>query len=294
MQGWIRDIRFAARQLMKSPGFTIAGVLSLAIGIGINTAMFSNMDAVVLHPLVVPQLDRVVTVAEQSSRGTYEQVTLANYEDWTRQNRSIEALAVRSEDAMTLTGSGDAAEVEAAVTSANFFSVLRARPLFGRLYSEDECRSGRNSVAVLAYGFWQRKFGGDPAILRQKIELDQHSYAIVGVMPKTMQYPSQVDVYLPFAPTPPEFADRSTHRYLVTGRLRDHVTVKQAQAEMHGIAERLARAYPAMNAGWSVHVERHRSLVRRPSAVLPAAIFGRGIEPRGERLRVAKSCEVRQ
>ena len=255
MPMWIWDIRFAARQLIKSPGFTVAALLSLAIGIGINTAMFSNMDAVVLHPLAVPQLDRVVTVAEQSSRGTYEWVTLANYEDWTRQSRSFEALAVRREDAMTLTGSGDAAQVEAAVTSANFFSALRAHPLLGRLYSEEECRQGRNLVAVLAYGLWQRKFGGDPAILGRTIELDQRTYTILGVMPKTMQYPSQADVYLPFAPSPPQLADRSTHDYLVTARLRDHVTVKQSQAEMQTLAGRLAQAYPTTNAGWSVHVE---------------------------------------
>jgi putative ABC transport system permease protein len=255
MPTWIGDIRFAARQLIKSPGFTVAAVLSLAIGIGINTAMFSSMDAVVLHPLAVPQLDRVATVAEQSSHGANERVTLADYEDWTRQSRSFEALAVRSEVPRTLTGSGDAAQVEAALTSANFFSVLRARPLLGRLYSEDECRPGRNSVAILAYGLWQRKFGGDPAILGRTIELDQRTYTILGVMPKTMQYPSLADVYLPFAPSPQQLADRASHDYLVTARLRDNVTVKQAQAEMQTLAGHLAQAYPETNAGWSAHVE---------------------------------------
>ena len=255
MPTWIGDIRFAARQLIKSPGFTVAAVLSLAIGIGINTAMFSSMDAVVLHPLAVPQLDRVATVAEQSSHGANERVTLADYEDWTRQSRSFEALAVRREEPRTLTGSGDAAQVEAALTSANFFSVLRARPLLGRLYSEDECRPGRNSVAILAYGLWQRKFGGDPAILGRTIELDQRTYTILGVMPKTMQYPSLADVYLPFAPSPQQLADRASHDYLVTARLRDNVTVKQAQAEMQTLAGHLAQAYPETNAGWSAHVE---------------------------------------
>lgn len=255
MRIWIQDIRFAVRQLIKSPGFTVAAVLSLAVGIGINTAMFSNMDAVVLHPLAVPRLDRVVTVAEQSPRGTYERVALANYEDWTRETRSLEGLAVRSEDAKTLTGSGNAAQVEAAVTSANFFSVLRARPLLGRLYSEDECRPGRDSVAILAYGFWQTKFGGEPAVLGRKIELDQHTYTVVGVMPKTMQYPSTADVYLPFAPSPQQLTDRSTHNFVVIARLRNTVAVRQVQAEMQTIAEHLAQAYPATNTGWSVHVE---------------------------------------
>jgi predicted permease len=259
LQNLLQDVRYAVRQLWKSPGFTVAAVLSLAIGIGINTALFSNMDAVVLHPLAVPQLDRVVTVAEQQahsrSDGFYDAVTLANYEDWARQSRSFESLAVRTQADMTLTGNGDAAHIEAALTSANFFTVLRATPQIGRVYSDDESRFGRDSVAVLSYGLWQRRFANDPAVLGRSIELDQRKYTIVGVMPKTMQYPSTADIYLPLAPTPAQLGNRSAHDYLVTARLRDGITVKQAQAEMQTLAKHLAMAYPASNAGWSVHVE---------------------------------------
>ena len=259
MHTLIQDLRYAIRQLWKSPGFTIAAVLSLAIGIGINTAIFSNMDAVVLHPLAVPQLDRVVTVAEQSARSSYasgyEQVALANYEDWARQSRSFESLAVRTEADKTLTGNGDAAHVEATLTSAEFFTVLRATPQLGRVYSEAECRPGKDQVAVLSYGLWQQRFAGDPGVLGRTIELDQRTYTIVGVMPKTMQYPSMADVYLPFAPTPEQLANRAAHEYVVTARLRDGVTDKQAQAEMKTVAEHLAQAYPATNSDWSVHVE---------------------------------------
>ena len=259
MSSLLQDLRYAVRQLWRSPGFTIAAVLSLAIGIGINTAIFSNMDAVVLHPLAVPQLDRVVTVAEQNARSSYasgyEQVALANYEDWARQSRSFESLAVRTQADKTLTGNGDAAHVEATLTSAEFFTVLRATPQFGRVYSEAECRPGQDSVAVLSYGLWQRRFAGDPSVLGRTIELDQRTYSIVGVMPKTMQYPSTADIYLPFAPTPEKLANRGAHDYVVTARLRDGVTDKQAQAEMQTLAEHLAQAYPATNSGWSVHVE---------------------------------------
>jgi predicted permease len=259
MHTLFQDLRYAVRQLWKSPGFTIAAVLSLAIGIGINTAIFSNMDAVVLHPLAVPQLDRVVTVAEQNARSSYatgyEQVALANYEDWARQSRSFESLAVRTQADMTLTGNGDASHVEAALTSAGFFTVLRAEPQLGRVYNESETRPGRDSVAVLSYGLWQQRFAGDPAVLGRTIELDQRTYSIVGVMPKTMQYPSTADIYLPFAPTPEQLANRATHDYVVTARLRDGITYKQAQAEMKTLAEHLAQAYPATNLGWSVHVE---------------------------------------
>jgi putative ABC transport system permease protein len=255
MRMLLQDLRYAIRQLRKSPGFTIAAVLTLTIGIGANTAVFSSMDAVVLHPLAVPQLDRVVTVAEQQDRSGFGQATLANYEDWSRQSRSFESLAVRDTADMSLTGAGDAAHVRAAQTSANFFTVLRTQALMGRVFQESECQRGRDAVAVLNYGFWQRRFGSDPAVMGRKIQLDQREFTIVGVMPKTMQYPSDADLYLPLAPTPQQLGNRSTHQYLVTGRLREGVTVRQAQAEMRILAERLAQAYPATNLGWSVKVE---------------------------------------
>ena len=159
MQTVLQDLRYAARQLWKSRGFTLAAISSLAIGIGINAAVFSNMDAVVLHPLAVPRLDRVVTVAEQnaqlSSSYGYQWVALANYQDWARQSRSFESMAVRTHADMTLTGGGDAAHVEAALTSAEFFSVLQATPQLGRVYGAAECHPGQDSVAVLSYGLWQ-------------------------------------------------------------------------------------------------------------------------------------------
>lgn len=255
MQTLLQDLRYAVRQLRKSPGFTFAAVLTLSIGIGANTAIFSSMDAVVLRPLAVPQLDRVMTVAEQQERGDYEQVALANYEDWARQSRSFEDLAIRRRADMSLTGVGDAAHIQAAITSANFFTVLRAKPVLGRVFGENECAPGRDAVAVLNYGFWQRRFGADPAVLGRKIELDQREYTIVGVMPKTLQYPSDADIFTPLAPTAEQLSDRARHDYLVAGRLRSGVTVKQAQAEMQTIATHLAEAYPASNQGRSVHVE---------------------------------------
>ena len=255
MQTLLQDLRYALRNLAKSPGFTLAAILTLTIGIGANTAIFSNMDAVILHPLGVPQLDRVVTVAEQLDRGGYQPVALANFADWSRLSRSFQELAVRTTADMNLSGDGDAARVRTALTSANFFSVLRAQPFMGRVYDPTECQPGRDAVAVLNFGFWQRRFAGDPSVLGRKIDLDQRQYTIVGVMPKTVQYPSDADIFLPLAPTSLQLSNRTTHDYLVTGRLRDGVTVKQAQAEMRTLAERLAQTYPASNLGRSVKVE---------------------------------------
>jgi hypothetical protein len=183
-----------------------------------NSALFSNMDAVVLHPLAVPRLDRVVTVGQQDDRNPstvgYTPVTLADYEDWVRQSHSFESLAVRKEEDRTLTGTGDATHLEAAVTSANFFPVLRATPLMGRVYSESETKPGQDAEAVLSYGLWQRQFAADASVLGRTIELDQRKYTIVGVMPKTMQYPSLADVYLPFTPAAEQLSNRKAHNYL--------------------------------------------------------------------------------
>jgi putative ABC transport system permease protein len=255
MYSFFEDVRFAARQLRKSPGFTITAVLSLAVGIGINTSMFSSMDAVVLRPLAVPQFDRVMTIAEQRKSGDIHSAALANFEDWQRQNRSFESLAVRSNASMTLTGAGDAAAVDTALVSPNFFTVLRAQPYFGRVFTQADSQPGHDGVAVLSYGFWKRNFASDPNVAGRSIELDQHKYSIIGVMPRTMQYPSEADLYLPFAPTPEQLANRSSHGFLVEGRLRDGVTVEQAQSGMRIIASQLEKQYPATNENWTVRVE---------------------------------------
>ena len=255
MHSFFEDMRFAARQLRKSPGFTATAVLSLAIGIGINTSMFSNMDAVVLRPLAVPQLDRVMTIAEQKKGGDLHWVALANYEDWQRQSRSFESLAVRTNATLTMTGAGDAAEVDTALISPNFFTVLRAQPFFGRVFTQADSEPGHDGVAVLSYGFWKRNFASDPGVTNRSIELDQHKYQIIGVMPRTMQYPAVDDVYLPFAPTPGQLANRASRDYLVEGRLRDGVTVEQAQSEMRIVAAGLEKQYPGTNLDWTVRVE---------------------------------------
>ena len=256
LSGLLRDVRYAARQLRKSPGFTITAIITLGLGVGINTAGFSSMDAVVLRPLAVPDLHRVMTLAEQPGRGgDFQPVSLANYEDWVRQSRSFESLSVRTRADMSLTGAGDAAHVVATIASASFFTVLRTQAHLGRVFSDADCQPGRDGVVLLNYGFWQRRFAADAAVLGRQIELDQRAYTIVGVMPKRMQYPSDADVYLPFAPTPRQLANRSDRNYLVIGRLRDEVSVQQAEAEMRTLATRLAGAYPASDKDWSVRIE---------------------------------------
>jgi putative ABC transport system permease protein len=251
------DLRYAVRQLWKSPWFTLTTALTLAIGIGMNTAVFSMMDAVVLRPLAVPDMSRVVIVAEEHGRGSddYQQVALGNYQDWKQQSRSFRDLAVRTDASMSLTGAGEALHVQAALTSASFFEVLRTNALLGHLYQDRECQPGHNAVAVLSYAFWKKHFGADRSVLGRSINLDGQAYTVIGVLPKSMQYPSFAQVFLPLAPTPQQLENRIAHDYLVVGRLRAEVSVHQAQEELRVIGDRLAKAYPASNLGWSVRVE---------------------------------------
>ncbi len=249
------DLRYALRQLKRSPAFVLTAVLTLAIGIGVNTASFSVMDAVVLRPLAVPDLNHVVTVYELQDHGDPQQVALANFEDWQRRTKSFEELAVRRETGVSLTGAGDAAQAQAVYTSPSFFSVLRTNAFLGRIFSTAETQPGRDNEAVLSYAFWKSHFAADPGVIGRKVELDQKAYTVIGVMPKTMQYPSTADVYLPFAPTAADLANRTSHDYLVSGRLRKGVSVSDAQAELNVIAGNLARTYPATNQGRSIKIE---------------------------------------
>jgi len=251
----IQDLQYAYRQLWKSPGFAVTAVLTLAIGIGVNTASFSIMDAVVLHPLAVPDVDHVVTVYEQQNHGDPRQVTLGNFADWQRQNQSFEEMAVRLPADMSLTGAGDATHVQAEYTTPSFFIALRTNALLGRVFNETETQAGANRVAVLSYAFWKSHFGTDPAVLGRKIELDQHAYTVIGVMPRNMQYPSVADFFLPFAPTDAQLSNRTEHDYLVVGRLRSGVTLGQAQADLNGIANHDANAYASTNQGWTVQLK---------------------------------------
>jgi putative ABC transport system permease protein len=254
MSNFLQDLRYALRQLRKSPGFAITAILTLAVGIGANTGIFSVMDAVVLRPLAVPDLNHVVTIYNEQNNSD-NQVTLADFADWQRQSRSFEEMAVRKPADMSLTGAGYAAHVSADFTTPAFFNAMRTNAFLGRVFDASETQPGRDGVAVLGYAFWKSQFGSDAGVVGRTIELDQRTYTIIGVLPKTMQYPSTVDLFLPFAPTAAELANRSAHDYLVVGRLKHGVTVDQAQSELGVIAQRLAQQYPATNKGWAVRVQ---------------------------------------
>ena len=251
----MQDLQYAVRQLWKARGFTLTAVLTLSIGIGANTASFSIMDAVVLHPLAVPDLDHVVAVFEQKDHGDAQRITLADFADWQRQSRTFEQLAVRSPRDISLTGVGDALHVQAEYTTPSFFNILRANAALGRTFNEAETQPGANGVAVLSYRFWKSHFASDTGIVGRKVELDQRVYTVIGVMPKAMQYPSTAEIFLPFAPTAAELANRTSHSYLAIGRLRKGVSVSEAQADLTVVSKHLSQANPQTNQGWQAYAE---------------------------------------
>jgi putative ABC transport system permease protein len=255
MEALLQDLKYALRQLRKSPGLTFTTVLILSIGIGVNTASFSIMDAVVMRPLSIPQLDRVVTLYEPEAKGDSQRVALADFADWQRQSHAFEELAARTPADLTMTGNGEAAHVRAEYTSPSFFRVLGAGAWLGRTFTTEETQTGRNNVAVLSYAFWKAHFGADPAALGRTIELDGHPATVIGILPRTMQYPAGTDFFLPLAPDPAELANRNSHNFIVNARLRKGVSLAQAQAEMTLIAGHLAAMYPATNQGRSARVE---------------------------------------
>jgi putative ABC transport system permease protein len=250
-----RDLKFAVRQLRRTPAFTVTSLLILAIGIGANTAIFSVMDAIVLRPLAVPDMNRVVTVYDAQNRtDDYPATAIGKYEDWVRQSYSFEELAIRSNRSVTLTGSGEAAHVDVTDVSFNFFHLLRIRPLMGRLISPEDAQPGRDAEVVLSYGFWQRYFGGAPDVVGQHLQLNGNSTAVIGVLPRNSGYPSQAELFLPLAATSQQKNDRADHSYFVIGRLKRGVTLQSAQSEMDAITARLAKIHPATDLGWTVIV----------------------------------------
>jgi putative ABC transport system permease protein len=250
-----QDLRYALRSLRKSPGYTIVALLALALGIGVNTAVFSVLDGVVLRPLRYEEADRLFGVWERSERGDYRLASYPTFLDWREQNEVFDALAFVRGTSTLMPGDEGARRVGSAFVSEEFFDVLRGAPLLGRTFSHDEQQPGGPRVAVLTHALWRERFGGDQGALGSTIRLDDASYTIVGILPPWFRFPDWADVYLPLAvivSTDRILAQRGFHadsRVIV--KVKPNVSVTQAQAAMAGIQGRLATAYPAEQRGWT-------------------------------------------
>jgi putative ABC transport system permease protein len=249
-----QDLRFAVRMVRRSPGFTVVAVLTLALGIGANTAIFSLVQAVLLRPLPFPQPDRLVSVWElrPSSREAKLPVSGHEYVAWSEQSRSFEALAMYTSNLSTITGGGEPETITVGVVSANFFAVLGAPPALGRVLLPGEDRAGAGHVAVVADQFWRRRFGSDKKIIGSTITLDSESYLVVGVMPPLPKSFSP-DVWTAMD-VPGEARKVGRHSMNVLGRLKPEVTMAQAQSDLDIVAKELERRMPGENTDHKVVV----------------------------------------
>ena len=255
----LQDIRYAVRILSKAPGFTIIAIVTLALGIGANTALFSVVDGVLLNPLPYTQPDRIVAVYTHTRTFNHSSISYPNFLDWVRENRSFSGLAAFREDDMNITGVGEPERLRTEMISANFFAVLGVKPVVGRTFFAKEDQIGAAPVVLLSEGLWKRKFGGSADAVGKSVSLNGTSYTIVGVIPGDFHYASgnfrfNTDIFVPIGQwDAPLFRDRRTGMGMdAVGRLAPGVTLAQAQADMDGIARNLATAYPDVDKGSGV------------------------------------------
>ena len=250
------EVRLALRRLRRSPSFTAAAVLTLALGIGANTALFSLADAALLRPLPYPTAERLMMVWEtQPNHGkTRERVSAANFLDWRRESRSFDAMAAWSAWGFALTGEGEPEELSSVRVSPGLFDLLGVAPALGRGFLPAEETTGRDRVVVVSHGFWAGRLGGDPRAIGRTLTLDGQPHEIVGVMPPGFRFPDDASVALwnPLAFDASELTTRAERRFNVIGRLAAGSTADEAAAELQLLARRLADAHPETNAGWSI------------------------------------------
>jgi putative ABC transport system permease protein len=259
MNGLLHDFNYALRQLRKSSGFTAVAVLTLALGIGANTAIFSVVNGALLRPLAFENPNQLVRIWHTPPAKSFPgmstfSVSAANYVDWQNQNHVFRDMAIYSYRGFTLTNSNKAEQVDACAASSGFFATLGVLPMLGRAFLPEEDRPGRSNVVVLSYRFWQEHFGANSAIVGHNINLDGQSYLVAGVMPPLFRFPDYAQMWTPMGWTAEQRAVRGEHHYMVIARLKPGVDLPQAQAEMNTISSRLEQLYPEDDKGWGAQV----------------------------------------
>ena len=237
MTGLFQDLRVGLRQLRKRPGFTAVAVITLALGIGANTAIFSVVNAVLLRPLPFKDPDRLVRVwhtppAKSFPGMTTFSVSAANYIDWKRENHVFERMAIYNYHGFTLTGVAQPQQVDASAVSSGFFETLGVAPIAGRVFTSEEDQPGRTNEVVLSYRFWQEHFGANRDIVGHDLTMDGQNFLVAGVMPESFRFPDFAQMWTPMGWTDQEKAVRGEHHSIVIARLKSGVDLKQAQAEM--------------------------------------------------------------
>ena len=255
----LRDVRYAARNLRRSPGFATLVVLIMALGIGANTAVFSVVNAVLLKPLSYQDPDRIVTLSDSWRTGEAptdlsKQVSILNFQDWHDQSSSFEAMAYYASRETAVMPGATAEYARVTSVSPEFFRVFAIEPIAGRFFTAEEMKPGSGGAVMISYAYWQSRFGGDPRVLGQTVRVSTPR-PIVGVLPPGFRFPHETDLWIPAIVSP---QPRSANNFLAVGRLRPSVSLGQAQSEMILIARRLEQQYPDSNKGRSVAVTRMR------------------------------------
>lgn len=279
----LQDLRYALRQLRKSPGFSLVAIFTLALAIGANTVIFSAIDAVLLHPLSYPDPDRLVIVQETLPRYSLRGIapTAADYAEFRRAATCFTEIAAVTRAAATLTGDGQPEDVPAQRITASALPMLGVVPIAGGLFTSDDDQPGRDHVAMLSEGLWKRRYGGDRAIVGKNIQINRESYRVAGVIRPILDYRVTADLWMPLAFDPAEAAPgtRGPHNIDVIGRLKPGVSIQQGRDEFQRIAARIVEQYPnqaSMDHGFSLDLEplavKQAGDLKTPLLVLIAAV----------------------
>jgi putative ABC transport system permease protein len=272
-----RDVRYALRMLLRAPAFSLIAILTFAVGIGINTAVFNVVNGVLLRPLPYPDPDQITMVWVHNRRQnlTEDITSYPNFVDWKTQSTSYAHMAGFTESAFTLTGDGEPERLRGASVTASFFDVMQIAPAMGRVFTAANETPGQDTVIVISHGFWRRRFGGARDVLGRTIVLSGRTYEVIGVMPPALRLPDKAELWRPLAPAQQLRDSRNSFWLPVIGRLKPGVSVERAQSEMKQIGDRLEEAFPA-NRGYGINVvPLYRQLVgniERPLLVLFAAV----------------------
>ncbi len=274
----MNDVRFVFRMLAKSPGFTLAAVLTLALGIGLNTAIFSLVNPILFRPLPVRDPNRLVylnCMNPGQGFGEYSRYMIAypDYLDWRAQNRVFEDMGVYRDVSWTVTGRGEPDRVHGTMVSATLFCVLGVSPCLGRSFQEGEDRPAAEPVVLLSYAYWQRRFGGDTNVTTQALNLNARSHAIVGVMPRGFRFPYKADVWVPWVVSAPE-QRRGAHDCEGIARLKPGVTLGQARSDLARISRILEAEHPDTKAGVSAVVRPLREELVRGMVLMSWSLLG--------------------
>jgi putative ABC transport system permease protein len=255
MGSFIQDLRFGARMLLKNPGFTLIAVLTLALGIGANTAIFSVVNGVLLKPLPYDQPGQLVQLWEDPGGGTRKnRIAPGAFLDWREHNTTFESLSVFGGATLNLAGAGEPERLNGVEMSAGGLETLRARPLLGRTFAPDEDQPGKDKVVVLTYRLWQRRWSGDAAIIGRTVQFGGLSYTVIGVLPPNFLPWETAEFVIPYVFSPQAAQQRGMHFLRAFARLKPGVSVEQAQVELNAIAQRLKPLYPASKKDWGVTV----------------------------------------